>query len=392
MSGATRIGVNLTWLRPGVVGGSEEYTVRLLEAVAPVLPDGLGLRVYGRSDLALAHPGLVAAHEFVEAPILPGGRIGRVVTESTWLAAQTGHDLVVHHAGGTVPLRRNRPSIVTIFDLQPIEHPHRFGPIKRRWLGASLPRAVAAAERVVCLSRHTADRLRDLLGVPEAKLRVVPYGQPLPPVPEPQPGSPGSTASSPAVDVDRFGRYLLFPAIAYPHKRHIDLVEAMARLGRSLNDVSLVLTGREGPELPPVLDRARSLGLGHRVHVLGRVPEADLVALYGSARALVYPSAYEGFGLPVMEAMALGCPVVVSDAGPLPEVVDRAGLVCPVGDVDALAAAVTEVVGDPTRAAELRRLGRDRAAEFTVERAAARLVEVYREVADDIQARGPARA
>lgn len=392
MSRAFRVGVNLTWLQPGVVGGSEEYTVRLLEAAAPLLPPSLALRLYGRPDLAEAHPDLAAAHEWVEAPIPPGGRIGRVVQEATWLASRSRHDDVVHHAGGTVPVRRPGPVLVTVFDLQPLELPDNFGPIKRRWLASSLPRAVAAAELVLCLSQHTADRLEELLAVPSARLRVVPYGHVAPgaaadaPDPSPAPTSAGERG----VDPTRYGRYLLFPAIAYTHKRHIDVVRLLARLGPELSDVAAVFTGRaDGPELPAVLAEAERLGVANRVHVLGRVPTPDLEALYRSAGALVYPSAYEGFGLPVVEAMSLGCPVVVSDAGPLPEVVGEAGEVCPVGDVDALAAAVTRVVGDPSRSAQLRSLGRQRAADFDVQIAAGRLVDVYREVADTVRRRDP---
>jgi glycosyltransferase involved in cell wall biosynthesis len=379
MSRAFRVGVNLTWLQPGVVGGSEEYTVRLLEAAAPLLPPWLGLRLYGRPDLAEAHPDLTVAHEWVEAPVPPGGRFGRVAQEATWLASRSRDDDVVHHAGGTVPVRRPGPALVTVFDLQPLELPDNFGPVKRRWLASSLPRAVAAAELVLCLSQHTADRLNELLAVPLAKLRVVPYGHVMPGSAGPAPAA----APARAVDPARFGRYVLFPAIAYAHKRHIDVVRLLARLGPDLADVTAVFTGRaDGPELPAVLAEAERLGVAHRVHVLGRVPTPDLEALYRSAEALVYPSAYEGFGLPVVEAMSLGCPVVVSDAGPLPEVVGEAGDVCPVGDVDALAAAVTRVVGDPSRSDRLRRLGRQRAADFDVQIAAGRLVDVYREVAD----------
>ena len=372
------IGVNLTWLVPGVVGGSEEYTVRLLEAAGPRLPVGIRLRLYARPDLIDAHPALADGHELATMPVLPGGRLTRVVQESTWLAAASRHDTVVHHAGGTVPVLRPRPGVVTVHDLQPIEHADNFGPVKRRWLGWSLPRAVAAARLVLCPSDHTARRIETVLGVEPDRIRVVPHGHRLPSR-EPSLGGVGDGRSTPD---GRFGRFLLYPAIAYPHKRHRDLIRLLDRLGPDRADVALVLTGRPGPETESIRTEARRLGVDHRVHQLGRVPSAELADLYRRAEALVFPSAYEGFGNPAVEAMGFGCPAVVSDAGALPEVVGAAGLVFPVGDLMAMTEAVGRVLDDPCLAAELRRRGRERAAEFDVDMAADRLIAVYRELVD----------
>jgi len=371
------VGVNLTWLVPGVVGGSEEYTIRLLEAAGPILTPTLRLRLYGRADLATAYPELVASHDWVEAPVWPGGRLARVAQEATWLRGQSRHDDVIHHAGGTVPLGGRRPMAVTIHDLQPLEHPENFGPIKRRWLGRSVPRAVHAAELVLCPSAHTAGRIHEVLGVARDRIRVIPHGHRPPPPPPVDDGGCGR-----AWPTERYGRFLLYPAIAYPHKRHVDLVRLLDRLGQDRADVNLVMTGRPGPESDRVLAEAERLGVRDRVHQLGRVPAADLHALYRAAEALVFPSSYEGFGNPAVEAMGLGCPAVVSDAGALPEVVGSAGLVFPVGDLGAMADAVGRVLDDGNLADDLRRRGRDRAPEFDVEIAAARLVDVYREMTD----------
>lgn len=369
------VGVNLTWLVPGVVGGSEEYTIRLLEAAGPLLAPSLRLRLYGRADLARAYPELVASHDWVEAPAWPGGRLARVAQEATWLRRQSRNDALVHHAGGTVPLRGRPPMVVTVHDLQPLEHPENFGVVKRRWLGSSIPRAVAGAELVLCPSAHTAGRIHTMLDVPTDRIRVVPHGhRPPPPVPD------GDRRR--AELVERYGRFLLYPAIAYPHKRHIDLVRLLDRLGPERDDVDLVLTGRPGPESERVLAEADRLGVRHRVHQLGRIPAAELDALYRAAAALVFPSSYEGFGNPAVEAMGLDCPAVVSDAGALPGVVGSAGLVFPVGDLAAMADAVVRVLDDPALADELRRRGRERAPEFDVDIAAARLVDVYREMTD----------
>ena len=253
------------------------------------------------------------------------------------MAAATRNDDVVHHAGGVVPLVASTPTVVTVHDLQPLEMPDHFSALKRRWLGAMIPRSVRTARLVLCPSRFTADRIGACLGVGPDRVRVVPHGhEPVAAVDAVDPVDPDL--------VDRYGRYLLFPAIAYPHKRHVDLIAALDHLRRRFDDVSVVLTGRPGPSSAAVDEEVRRRGLAGRVHVLGRVPDDELDRLYRSATALVFPSAYEGFGNPVLEAMIRGCPVVTTDAGALPDVVGEAGIVVPVGDPRAIAAAVERVL------------------------------------------------
>lgn len=378
------IGVNLTWLVPGVVGGSEEYIVRLLEAVAPMTEGRYRLQLYARPELAAAHPGLAERYRLVTAPLggMPAGsKPARVALEHSWLPVVSRHDHFIHHPGGTVPSVRAQPAIVTVHDLQPLEMPEHFHPVKRVWLGRGLPYAARVSRLVLCPSGFTADRLRDLLAVPEAKIRVVPHGH--------RPPDTGPRLAGPSTDRDdvsaRFGRYLLYPTIAYPHKRHVDLVRALPRLDDRFRDVAVVFTGRPGPELEAVLAEAAGLGVAHRVHSLGRVPSAELERLYRSAAAMVFPSSYEGFGNPVLEAMGLGCPVVVSDAGALPEVVGDAGLIFPTGDVAALADAVVKLLDNPALTQTMGRLGRERARVFDPGIAARRLADVYGELVDSVQ-------
>lgn len=370
------IGVNLAWLVPGVVGGSEEYTIRLLQSVGEYLNSDLRLRIYGRSDLFLVYPDLAERFETVEVPT-DRSKIRRIARENSWLAARTRHVDAVHHAGGTVPYIRSAPAMVTIHDLQPLDLPENFHPLKRRWLQRAIPAAVKAADLVICPSHFTATRIHQLLGVSGSKLRVVPHGH--------------NPMGGPTLDLRnvldlskepeaRFGRYLLYPAIAYAHKRHIDLVRALDGLEGRFDDVSLVFTGRAGPEMPAVLAEAERLGLRDRVHAVGRVPLVELEALYRSAQAMVFPSGYEGFGNPALEAMNFGCPVIISDGGALPEVVDDAGLTFPVGNIGAMASAISKVLADPLLADDLRRRGFDRAGRFDVGIAAWRLAEVYREM------------
>ncbi|MEM7324294.1 MAG: glycosyltransferase family 1 protein [Actinomycetota bacterium] len=369
------LGVNLAWLVPGVVGGSEEYTIRLLQAVGGYLSPGIRLRLFARADLLATYPDLGGQFETVEVPATTS-KVARIAVENSWLAVRTRQSDAVHHAGGTVPFLRTAPAIVTIHDLQPLDLPENFHPAKRRWLQRAIPAAAKAARLVICPSHFTASRLHERLGVPGDKLRVVPHGH--------NPASGQTLDLRDVLDLSnpeaRYGRYLLYPAIAYAHKRHIDLVRALDVLDGQFDDVAVVFTGRAGPEMPAVLAEAERLGVGERVHALGRVPAAELEALYRSAVAMVFPSGYEGFGNPALEAMNFGCPAIVSDGGALPEVVEDAGLTFPVGNVGAMAAAIGKVLADPLLADDLRRRGFDRAARFDVGIAAWRLAEVYREV------------
>ncbi len=380
MAAARTIGINLCWLAPGIVGGSEEYAVRLLRHVHPLLEDAtvddrpLRLRLYCRAGLIEAHPDLKDRYRHVVMP-WPGPPVAaRVALESSWLAAISRDDSVVHHLGGTVPIVRSAPPLVTIHDLQPLDLAHNFTAVKRRWLGWMLPYSVTAARLVMAPSRFTADRLRDRLDVPEAKLRVVGHGY------EPADEGEGSADHVPVVrrligrDIDRF---VLYPAIAYRHKRHRDLIRALADGRSELRHLHMVFTGRPGPELPAVMAEAERLGVSDRVHAVGRIPAEDLATLYRSAVALVFPSEYEGFGNPAMEAMALGCPVIASDAGALPEVVADAGLVVPVGDTAAMADAMANVVDGVGVAEELTRRGRNRVLALSAKAGAEQLRRAY---------------
>jgi alpha-1,3-rhamnosyl/mannosyltransferase len=380
------IGVNLLWLVPGVVGGSEEYTLRLLRALGLAGDEGLDerehleLRLYGQDGLFDAHPDLASRFEAVVAPAAAGGsKLARVASEHTWLARVSRDDDLVHHAGGVIPAVRSRPSIVTIHDLQPLELPDYFSAAKRRWLATMIPRSVRAARLILCPSDFTAERLQVLLGVPARKLRVVRHGH--------EACRPGIVDHDADAKLrQRFGRFLLLPAITYRHKRHADLVAALDRLRDHFADLTVVITGRAGPQTGAVQDLARQLGLANRVHQLGRVSEVELDALYRSAVALVFPSEYEGFGNPVLEAMARGCPVVTTDAGALPEVAGSAALVVPIGHPVALAAAVARILEEPGLRHKLRAAGVDRARQFPWSESGRQLASCYRQALSTEQA------
>ncbi len=378
-----RVGANLLWLVPGVVGGSEEYTMRLLGAFADRGSAEVELVLLVNRRLVDAYPEVLARFETVVAPVDGSSKAVRVLAEATWLAvvARRRRLELVHHLGGTMPMLRSVPGVVTVHDLQPFALPEHFSRVKRAYLRVVLPTSVRAARRVVTLADFTRRDLEARLHVPAERIALVPSGV--------------ATADG-AAEMDRleaararYGlvdrRYFLYPAITYPHKNHLVLLHALARLGESDADVILVLTGGAARSERRVGQEAEALGIAQRVVRTGRIPREDLDSLYRGAVGLLFPSRFEGFGLPVLEAMVRDCPVVAADATALPEVVGDAGLLVGATDPPAWAAAMTSLLHDPQRRDELVQRGRRRAAGFTWGEAAARLERVELDVLESLQ-------
>ncbi len=178
------------------------------------------------------------------------------------------------------------------------------------------------------------------------------------------------------------GPFLLYPAVTWAHKNHVALVRVLAALHAKHPELMLVLTGAVGPAEATLTAEIDRLGLAGAVRRTGRVPGVDVNGLYDEALATVVPSRYEGFGIPALEAMRRGCPVVAANATALPEVVGDAGVLVDPDDIDGWVAAIDAIIGDPERRAALVEAGRSRAAYFNGERAAAALLSAYRRAAE----------
>lgn len=364
--GVPEVAVNLLWCVPGDVGGSEQYLVRqllgLVEAEAG--RDRLRPTAYVVRGFASAHRELAAAMPTVTAPVDGRNRLRRIATETYWLPRRVRGAALVHHGGGSAPLRTPRPYVLTVHDLQYRTYPQYFSAAKRRYLATLLPRSVERAAAITVPSEYVRHSVVEAFGVSPDVVHVVPHGV------EPSLGA----GRAPAAELrDRLalgdGPVLVYPAVTHPHKNHRLLVELMASRWRD-PDLRLVCIGGRGRSEPEVVAAAAA---DPRIRRLGIVSDADRDGLLALADALVFPSLYEGFGAPVIEAMALGTPVVASDATCLPDVVSDAGVVRP-PTVDAWADVLDEV---RARRAVLVAAGARRAARFTSAASGAALADAY---------------
>ncbi|HET8630450.1 MAG TPA: glycosyltransferase family 1 protein [Thermomicrobiales bacterium] len=290
-------------------------------------------------------------------------------------AAARRERLALYHAPVNVlPPALPCPGVVTVHDVAFLAHPEAFRPAKRRYLTLMTGLSARRAARVIAVSGHTRDELVRRLGVPAGKVRVV-YN-----------GVDPAFRPLPAAEVARFraarglpARTVLYLGTLEPRKNLRGLLDAFARLDAG-NDVGLVVAGAKGWLYDDVFAAVEQLGLGGRVRFVGHVPGEELPLWYNAADVFAYPSLYEGFGLPPLEAMACGTPVVTSATSVLPEVVGDAGLLADPRDPADLATALARALGDAGLRRHLRERGPARAATFSWARAAAETLAVYDEV------------
>ena len=282
---------------------------------------------------------------------------------------------LVHALNSIVPHVGNTPSVVTVQDITFMSHPEVHAKLSRFHLRQMVPRACRRARLVIVPSRATGEELARRAGGDPSKMRVVPDGY------DDARFTPRE-APDDAAALDRYGiraPYLLFLGTLEPRKNLLRLLDAFALLRAQGIPHRLVLAGGLGWGYQPVLDRLGSMGGDGNVLRVGRVADRDLPALYRRAAALVYPSLFEGFGLPVLEAMACGTPVVTSNTSSLPEVAGDAALTVAPDDVRALAEAMRRAVTDEAVARRLRAAGPVQAARFTWRETARATLAVYQE-------------
>jgi glycosyltransferase involved in cell wall biosynthesis len=361
------VALSLLTLFPGRSGGTETYVRALVaEFARGGAADHVTLLVSRRVARAIGDPGL-------PIHVVSSYRTGH--SAPTRLLAMTfagiaprlvarnvprGIDVV--HYPVTVPIPRvdGAASVVSLNDVQHHELPEFFSAPERRYRGWAYDSAARRANEVLTLSEHSRQQIVERLGIPAERITAIPCAV------DHQRFSPTPGDRDWALDLPPC--YVLYPANMWPHKNHARLLRAMARV--DLGDLHLVLTGQTyGRPLP---------GSHERVRHLGHVPFEELPALYRRATALVFPSLFEGFGIPLIEAMACGCPVAASDRGVVAETCGNAALLFDPEDEEAIADAIRRIVEDDVLRERLRVDGPVRAAGFRWEDVAARHAEVYR--------------
>ena len=280
----------------------------------------------------------------------------------------SGHD-VVHGPNYVVPPGTNGARLVTVHDLTAWRFPDLVDAHSRRY-PIHLRRALATGAHVHAVSAFVAEELRSDLGVPADRVHIVRNGF-----------SPGPMGRAPVARTIIGGPYLLAVGTIEPRKDYVTLVRAMESVWRAHPDLRLVIAGAPGWGTEALDREVERLGVADKIRRMGYVTEAVKADLLAGAELLAYPSVYEGFGFPLLEAMAAGTPVVATNVGAVPETAGRAAVLVEPSDPSALAGALLAVLEDDTLRADLADRGRERSVAFPWERSVGELHGLYRELA-----------
>ncbi len=366
------VGLNLIFLTPGMSGGMEIYARELIPELVAAAPQHRFTAFLSREAAASPGPWNEAV-EAITVPVRAGNRIEWVRGEQQLLppiARRAGVDLV-HSLASTGPAWGRFARVVTIHDLiyrvVPAAHPGL------RALGMRLlvPLAARRSHRVIAISESTRDDVRRHLHIAPDRVDLVPQGIGTTRRAAPM-SEPGIRAMLAAGD----RRIVLSVSAKLPHKNLVRLLGALASIPGDRRPL-LVLPGYPTPHEAQLRSHAERLGVQADVRLLGWVADEELEGLYAAAACFVFPSLYEGFGLPVLEAMARGVPVACSSRGSLGEVAGDAALVFDPESETGIASAIERLLHDDALAERLRAAGRERAGRFTWAATAAGTLRAY---------------
>ncbi|MFZ0342799.1 MAG: glycosyltransferase family 1 protein, partial [Gaiellaceae bacterium] len=367
----------LVYLVPGETGGMETYARELIPALLDRRPELRITTFVNREAAGRDGPWSDLATQVV-VPVRARRRTEWIRGEQLLLprlAKRAGVE-IVHSLASTAPARGSFGRVVTIHDLIYRIHPEAHAGVRAKGMAVLVPLAARRSHRIITPSVSTRDDLVQLLKVPAEKIDVVPEGV-------------GSTPAEATPEPELRARLglgelsvVLTASAKRPHKNLLRLLEAWALLPSGDRPV-LVLPGYPTPHERELRERAAALGIEGDTRFAGWVSTADLEGLYRLASCFVYPSLYEGFGLPVLEAMARGVPVACSDRASLSEVAGTAARIFDPEDPRAIADAVEGLLADPRARERLRAAGREQARRFTWSETAAGTLRTYDRVCED---------
>jgi len=372
-----RVGIDARALC-GRFTGDRTYWMHLIRALLERAERGLDgrpeYRLYARTPLPADAPPLPAV---ATVHVIPSAN-DRLWTMFTWPRALREDRMDVAHTQYTVPARAPCPVVTTIHDISFKLHPQWFRWRDRVLLNLTVPIALRRSARVITVSESSRRDIVTAYGVPESGVvaTLLAAGPAYRPVPQ-------ETARRLVKGLWGLDEpYLLSVGVLQPRKNLSMLLEAYALARRELGlRARLVITGKRGWGCETLTLALQRLGIEDDVLLTGYVPDEHLPGLYSAALAFVYPSLYEGFGLPPLEAMACGCPALVSSAPAMPEVAGECAWLLPVEDPRAWAHAMTEIATDGGLRERWSALGRTRSGAFRWDRTAALTARVYAEAA-----------
>ena len=372
-----RIGIQLLSLRPGQVGGQGVFIRRLLQHLAGQLGDDR-LVVFARPELA---------GEPLFAELASDARVEMVVENpeahygdgyADWnlrLLDAARLEVAFFPLSFFFPRPLPLPVVLHVPDLQHEYFPEYFPPDQLAWRRERIPESVELADAVITYTQFSARGLLEKLGADKRKLHIIPAG--------------GFTKSEfhaarmpdnwppPPLSVQPF---IFYPAADWPHKNHETLLNALALLAERGRPEHLALSGMLSQRGDALRDLADQRGIADRVHFLGCVSQDELMALYRAATLMAFPSRFEGFGIPLIEAMQLGCPVVASKSAAIPETAANAAVYCK-DDPASWAEAIEQVCSLPVMRRNLQARGHTRANEYDWNRSAQLHLTLFRRAA-----------
>ena len=359
-----KVALNLVYLVPGETGGMETYARELIPRLAAI--DDVELICLVGRPAAGNGPWSDAGREVV-LPVDPSNRADWVRGEQWHVprAAESHGADVVHSLASTAPLLGRQVRVTTIHDLNFMVVPEAHFGIRGIGMRLLVPSAAKRSHRIIADSSATRNDLVTRLRVPWHKVDVVPLA-----ASTPAPLEPALAASL----TEKLGlgghQFLVAPGAKRPHKNASLVIRALSSMAPP-DRPRLVITGYATPYEAQLRFEAESLGLAGDVVIAGNLERAEMEALYAVASAVVVPSRYEGFGLPVLEGMIRGLPVIAANRSSLPEVAGNAALMVDPGSVDQMSDAIRRVTGDPAEAGRLADAGIRRAKAFSWDRTAA---------------------